>query len=323
MKISVLNSKSISCELWKSYVEGFNSVFEKDFSIDFLQNKYANTCDNISWHSLYIDEEKNIVAGSCSAQPACFIFNNKEIKVAILVDVFIRQDYREDPFALSKIYKALRKILISEGISIVLAVPNKTAYSYWKNIVRLKDVGDLDFWILPLKIGSILKKNKILNIFSNFFCKSAILTSKLIASISDKVKPTYKYSPIIDADFLSKRLPSNIYKHIEVKGYEYFYKIENEDGVKAAYLFYSTKNKVFAHSALSFAVGEISKIEKPDIVFYIGKIGFMQTSLFKVPKKFEPKRLPLVFDVICDSENFSDVDDINNWDFGLINYDVR
>lgn len=63
--------------------------------------------------------------------------------------------------------------------------------------------------------------------------------------------------------------------------------------------------------------------EKVDIVLYVGPIGFFQTLLLKVPKRFEPKLLPMTCDLISEDERYKDMYDIRNWDFGLKNYDVR
>lgn len=323
MKILILNTKSVNNGIWKSYVEGFNSVFEKDFSLDFFKNKYESTSEGTSWHAFYVDEEKNIVAGACSALPANFSADGEKVKMAVLVDAFILKDYRKNPFVLSQMYASLKEAMIKENVSIVVAVPNVNSYSYWKNIAGFKDAGDLNFWILPLNIGSVLGRHKWLNAFSRIFSKGAILVSKIIACAIDAAQPKYKYEPLIDDEFLSKRLPPSAYKRVAFKEYEFFYKIENEGGIKTAYLFYAAKNKIFKHSALNFAVGEISKSEKPDIIIYVGKIGFARTSLFKVPKKFEPKKLPLIFDAIGGNGKYADASDINNWDFSLVNYDVR
>ena len=52
-------------------------------------------------------------------------------------------------------------------------------------------------------------------------------------------------------------------------------------------------------------------------------MGLFQLLFIKVPKRLEPKKLPLMCDVLIPNDKFSDIYDINNWDFGLLNYDVR
>ena len=50
-----------------------------------------------------------------------------------------------------------------------------------------------------------------------------------------------------------------------------------------------------------------------------------QHILFKVPQKFVPKPLPLTYYVL-DKKNkakYSDMSNLENWDFSLMNFDVR
>ena len=68
---------------------------------------------------------------------------------------------------------------------------------------------------------------------------------------------------------------------------------------------------------------KVIRQQNVDLIIYVGKMGVFQTLFIKVPKKLEPKKLPLMCDVLIPNDKFSDIYDINNWDFGLLNYDVR
>ena len=63
--------------------------------------------------------------------------------------------------------------------------------------------------------------------------------------------------------------------------------------------------------------------ENPDIIIYVGKIPFIECALLKLPRKLEPKRLPLILDWLAESERPEGILDVREWDFGLSNYDVR
>ena len=74
--------------------------------------------------------------------------------------------------------------------------------------------------------------------------------------------------------------------------------------------------------ALNTAIEDIIG-ENPDIVIYVGKIPFIECALLKLPRKLEPKRLPLMLDWLPESGRPEGILDVQEWDFGLSNYDVR
>ena len=62
-----------------------------------------------------------------------------------------------------------------------------------------------------------------------------------------------------------------------------------------------------------------------DIIIYVGSFSFKQTKLIKVPTKYEPKTLRYCGKVLGQVEGIDEFDffNINSWDFGLKNFDVR
>jgi hypothetical protein len=76
---------------------------------------------------------------------------------------------------------------------------------------------------------------------------------------------------------------------------------------------------------LCTAVKHILRIEKVDIILYIGTLRMKQGLLLKTPAKYVPKSLPLTYNLINveNEELFASMSDINLWDFGLMNFDAR
>ena len=81
------------------------------------------------------------------------MYNKNEhiIKIGQAVDVFILKNFRKDPLMLSKMYSNLKDLLIANSIIAVMAVPNSIAFPYWINIVKWKYLGNLKYWIIPIK----------------------------------------------------------------------------------------------------------------------------------------------------------------------------
>ena len=144
MQIVFRTTTQITTDEWESYALAFMQVFEKEYTIDFFQNKYQLTVDKDAYH-VFLKEDDSIV-GACTVIPFIYDIERKTIRCGLAVDVFILPEYRTDPMALYRMYKILKKELIQKEIAIVIAVPNEMAYPYWKNVVKWKDIGFLNYY---------------------------------------------------------------------------------------------------------------------------------------------------------------------------------
>lgn len=307
---------------WLKYAESFNCVFEKNFTAEFFKKKYLVRGESPSFHAL-LKSDTGTVAGACSAMPMTILNKDSKIRAALLVDVFILKEHRTNPLTLMKMYRRLTQKLKECGIEAVLAVPNATAYPYWKNIVKFSDIGDLDYWVLPLKVGNVLKKFQFINPLSKFVSSIMLSLSKLLAAFfKGKNHCPYSFSIETDCEYLKRRFPSGTYARAQRGDCEYCYRICDEDGVSTAYLMYFMENSRRTLRALNTAIEDIIG-ENPDIVIYVGKIPFIESALLKLPRKLEPKRLPLMLDWLPESGRPEGILDVQEWDFGLSNYDVR
>ena len=97
-----------------------------------------------------------------------------------------------------------------------------------------------------------------------------------------------------------------------------------EEGVKTCFLMYIKKSNVSSARLINNAIKVILKNENIDTIIYVGLVNLFQFSLIKVPKFLEPRTLPLIFQNInCNDKEVIVAKNINNWDFSLMNYDVR
>jgi hypothetical protein len=322
MDIVIKTSRDLSLTDWDSYVIGFNEVFNKFETIEIFKHKYLNTIDNQSYHALLYNN--NEIVGGCTVIP--YVYNIGEVteRIGLAVDVFIRKEFRTDPMALYKMYRKLKKELISQKIILVIAVPNDVSYPYWKNIVKWKDVGLLRYYALPVKAGNVLKiAPKFTNFFSSLFCRFLLLIS-YFSNSSENCLPIKidRSNGIIE----KQRYTAN-HKIIKDSKSFFSYRIVNEEGLNACYLidFYNIKYHKKDNKTLCKSLKYILKNENVDIIIFVGKLNFSQLLLFKVPYKFEPKHLFFTADILIPEMvlNKDFIYNISNWDFGLFNYDVR
>lgn len=322
MNIIVKQTNHLTDKEWIDYVHSFNSVFGKKYDKNYFYQKYFKTIDNNSYHSLLYDSET--IVGSCSVIPQPYIAFNKKIKVGLAVDVYILERYRTDPFLLYKMYNKLKQLLITNGVQIVIAVPNDTVYSYWKTIVKWKDIGTLNYYTYPFRAGNVIKKYiKVSNFFSKYLCNITLRLSALFY--------VHEKESAIRIDKSQKIIEEQRYhsSHILIENENTFfsYRIVLEEDIQTCYLidFYNKTTLLKDSTSLIEAITYIKSNHQFDHIVYIGKIPFFQLSLIKVPYKLEPRHLNLTIDFLSHFEEKVSYTLLrkSNWDFGLFNYDVR
>ena len=174
-----------------------------------------------------------------------------------------------------------------------------------------------------LFIPNLLFKFKLnVNVLSNFISLLFIYINKLLSfvlleNIEKSKIQLHKHKSFIDQRYIDNQII------IENDKFRTIFSIVNEKNVKTAYLidFENKKNQHKNYESLIYSFEKI-KNYNVDLVLYIGDINFNQLLLFKVPRKIEPKSLKLVIDVL-ENDLMNDLSNPSNWDFGLINFDVR
>ena len=213
--------------------------------------------------------------------------------------------------------------MIENNICSVIAVPNDIAYPYWKNIVKWKDIGLLSYYALPVKLGNVLNKFRFtFNIISQLGSAVLVFFSNFIISKEKKSLINIDKTK----DIVEKQRYYSDHKIVEFKNIFFVYRIVIEDNIKTCYLidFYNKRLYKKDNKSLRVAVKFILKNESVDLFVFVGKLSFLQMLLIRVPKKLEPKKLYFTIDILDNQvENIEKMLNINNWDFGLFNYDVR
>ena len=315
-------TNQLSKEQLISLVKNFNTVFEKDFTVAQFEQQYNFTVKGFSYHSLM--EQDGEVVGACSAVPYEYMYNADKKIFGLLVGLFVVKEFRKDPFALYKIYSKLKDLMIEDGVSVTMAVPNHNSYPYFKHVLKWKDIGNLPYYALPVRFGNIKKTNKWLNIFSWLFAHSASRVSKIKNIISNNTerKPAIYLLP--NEPIMENHRYSTPHKIIKQNEFSLFYRTDLEEGIRTAYIidFYNSNNIKDARS-LAAAVSFILNNDKPDIILFIGRLTFSQLSLIKVPIDKEPKKLNFCAEVLNKKEIGNVIYDMESWDFGLYNFDVR
>lgn len=323
MEIKVCKTNDWTEKEWDSYVYGYNEVFGTSESVSFFKDKYLSVYKGYCLHSL-LEDESSCVVGGVTVIPCRYSRAGGSFLNGLAVDVFIRPAYREDPLMLRRLYTKLKPLLVDEGVEGVTAVPNATAYPYWKNVVKWKDVGDINYWIVPARAGNVFDVKHfrgVLNALSLCYSYCSLWLSYL-TSICQFKNRQYEFGIYRDDNYVKYKLDGHLYTVLKEDNISIAYRVVDEDGVRTGYVVDASIDG--RRSACVFTkVARILLGENVDIIIYVGKMGIFQTLFIKVPKRFEPKRLPLMFDSFINDDEMMSVYNINEWDFGILNYDVR
>ena len=306
---------------WLRYTSAFNLVFEKNVATNSFQNKYQHTTDSHSYH-VFLKKETKVV-GAVTVIPYEYFFEENLVRTGLAVDVFILPEFRTDPLALYRMYKILKKELIQLDIALVIAVPNDIAYPYWKNVVKWKDIGFLNYHILPVKTGSVIAKIPIvLNSLSFLYSWFMVFLSHFLFSTEKLNKIRINRANKI----IEKQRYTQDHIQLSIDNSFFSYRIMKEEGINTCYLidFYNISKGCKDIVSLNNAIKKIISTEVVDIIIFVGKLTFFQVLLLKLPFKYEPKHLYFTSDILIPEKiNSQLISNINNWDFGLFNYDVR
>lgn len=294
----------------------FNEIFEKERTVKEFDNQYFNNVEGDGIHALM--KADGVVVGHDAGTPCYYIINGKRVPAMCNVDTMIHPKFRglENYYDLMKTaFDKYREL----GYEIVYGFPNDNAFPLITGIKIMKFVGNLDTYCLPFRVGGVKKNLGFLNWASILFCRSWLGISGLFASkdvshfMIEKESNTYNETRY-------KRMDGN-YSIISLPELDFVYKVEDYEGTRAAFLIDVTQK-----SAKNFcrAAKYIWKHEKKncDIVLYVGVLPFGCTGLFKIPRKYEPKKFnftAVLNGKIIDRKEFYD---IQNWDMNLSNYDL-
>ena len=318
MKFIIKKTTELSNIEKKELLDLFNYVFNQERTMSEFEHQYCQNPLGYSIHSIAIDEGKMVA--TVTRMPAYYIVENKKVLGLCAVDVAVLKKYR-DFFTFYDTTIAVTDYSRRNGYAFVFGFPNDQAYAVNKKAKMGKDIGELDTYFMPYRIGGVKRSLKVFNIFSQVF--SAIYIN-IFARGGDNALLEYKIrkedKSYNETRYL--RLDAN-YNEVNYDGAHFYYKVKNHEGVRTAFLI-----DVVGKSESNFrkAVRYIYKKEKQnvDLLLYVGSLPKdFSIGLFKIPRKYEPKHFHFT-GLVLDKKQVSPeiFYDIKNWDVNLSNYDI-
>lgn len=319
MNIVVKKTHELTADEKCQIVELFNKVFLKSESAEIFFRKYFWTTTNGSYHSMMKDNDA--VVGCYSVIPYDYKFFDKNVHFGLSVDTMINENFRGNPFDFKKMASAVYEKLVADGISFVFGFPNENVYLVRKKILKWQDIGTLDFYILPIKLGKIKPGFQFLNWVSIVFSALIIMYTRVASTKPSKYfNADVKMLAVKSDYFISQR-------------YGIGYEVIRDDVGYVAYRTFFEKNSLYAYildvyplnqERLEHAVNLVYENE-PDIsaIIYIGNLDFVPKNMIKVPKRFAPKLIRLSGLILNRSVVDDRIFDMANWQVSIANFDVR
>lgn len=314
MQFVTKKTTELSLEEKQGLVDLFNDVFDRSRTIEEFDRQYLNNPEGFSYHTFAVED--NEIVASNSMVPSVYLYNGKQLHFVNSVDTMISEHYR----GLENFYDMIKTSFgdaEKQGYDAVYGFPNDNSYELFTKLKFMRDVGKLDTYCMPYRIGGIRKGLKALNPLTMLFCRLWIGCSALFASS----KVTSFYIEKDAKSFNETRYRRGDGNYTVIEGL-FAYKVMEYDGVRTAFII-----DVFEKSARSFIKAVKYLLNKEcrnfDLILYIGHLRFSSHGLIKFPRKYEPKHFNFTAAVI----NKTTVDkktllDIDNWDINLSNYDV-
>lgn len=324
MEVKVLKTYDITEDLWEKVAAGFRESFSTDTTAERLKNAFCvHNKLGYGYHAIAITDEGE-VAGYNVFSPT---FYQDDIRIVVSGSTYVRPKFRSNnEFLFMDMMKALRRAVIMDGYQVEVGVPNHNSRAFAAKILKLKYIGDLDYYMLPCKLSKCINKPflRLFDVFVFGLLRFHLWLQSLYVTISNGKEKEVKYRMLTNKEDLEARFKGG-YSHIANGDVEAYYRMADEDGRKAAYLMDFRESGVRSSRSMNYAVRAIIEKEHPDAVLFVGLLRLRQHSLFRVPKRMIPKPLPLTYFILdkANKERFEDMDDIRNWNFSLMNFDVR
>ncbi len=294
----------------------FLRVFNKNMVRDAFERKFFYTPRGYSYHGLMLHKET--IVGALSAVPSRYRFFGEERIFSLSVDTMIAPEYRGGGHVL-QMANLLHQGLAQDGVPFIFGFPNERFYPVQRRLLRYEDIGELDYYVLPLNIGAVVRRLRLFNGLSRHLCKWALRFSRAprvsqircnIAKIVDTQFEQHRY----DASY--NRIPLGEAAECICKTYE------EDGGIRTLYIIdVHPLTPAFLAKAVKRAF-ETAR-DAADIIMYVGKLPIKPVGLWKVPDTKKPRKIRMTGKILIPGSVDDSVFDMQNWCVNLSDFDVR
>ncbi|MGI9517821.1 MAG: hypothetical protein ACR2NP_12290 [Pirellulaceae bacterium] len=311
MNYSAVCTPELGSDL-EQLVDLFNQIFPVKHTPESLLAKYSAPPDSMSWHGLMKDDSR--LVGAMTVIPVEYRYFGEPCTFGCFVDLMIDPDARGDMLSFKKIYDAVME-LIGDRMDLAYAVPNDNAYLYFRKFLKWDEICDLYYYVMPVKVGALKSKLKILDLAS----RPGSLLYSMLPSLSSSSPVEKGISKINSDDFRTFRFADE-YDVGEAAGALFWYRLWEEDN--GAQVCYIVDIDPLSPRTLDAAAAFLRRKVSCDAIMYVDSARLGPHKMIRVPRKSEPRNLHLIVKPVTDRVD-DRVLDAANWQFNLADFDVR
>ena len=296
----------------------FRRVFAKQRGREYFDRKYLNAPLGGAYHALCFDGGS--IVAVFTAVPYRYRYFGKETVFALSVDTMVDGRQRGSPFRVKKMAQLVHDALVRDGIPFIFGFPNANYWEYERQVVRSRDIGELDYYVVPRNIGALVAGGRRLDGFSRL--ASQVLVHWPACRDSAEWEPPI--DKIADAAFESHRYGGDYHVlHLD-GGEKCIYRTYREDNGAPSDL---PCGRVPAKPTVFLPRGDARLYREAapatDAFLYVGHLPFRPTRMLRVPPSRRPQRIRMTGKILIPDLIDDRVFALENWKVNLSNYDVR
>jgi hypothetical protein len=282
-----------------------------------FERRFIHASKGYSYHGLMLCDDE--IVGSFSAIPYRYLCFGKQRTFALSVDTMISPQHRGGKTNLITMANLVYEALVRDGIDFIYGFPNELYYAHERRILGTRDIGELNYYVLPINAGVVTGRFKILDYPGWLFAR---IMAGLPVSRNTTVHK-YDIEKINDENFIKHRYDDS-YSFLSLNnGARCVYKIYIEK--KAVKTLYLLDVWPMTPAAMDEAVLKLFRQHRGfvDMIIYVGRLHFRPRRLIKVPQQLEPQKIRMTGKMLVEGKIPDSIFEINNWSVNVSNFDVR
>jgi hypothetical protein len=294
----------------------FARVFPKVLSREEFERKYTCTPLGYSYHGLMLAHGD--LVGAYNLIPYAYNCFGARRLFGLSVDTMVAPEHRGGPFNLPRMAGLACDGAKHDGVSLAFGFPNDGAYPFTRRVLKWDDIGELDFYALPIRVGAVKPSLKWANLISRLGAGGFLRLPRL----GRVPEPDFGVEKVHDKRFEEHRYGREHHALGLGDGGKCVYRTCVEtDGVRTTYII--DVNPLTA-AGIARAVRAVYAVAPgTDLLLYVGRLPFRPPGLLKVPASRQPRRIRMCGRILDRRLVDDRVLDIERWNVNISNFDVR
>jgi len=307
----------LSAQEQEQFLLLFARTFPRVMGSEEFCRKYLCTPHRHSYHGLM--HVNGVLVGAYNLIPYVYNCFGARRLFGLSADTMIAEEHRGGPFNLMKMASLACDGARREGVSLVFGFPNENAYSFTCRVLKWSDMGELDFYALPLRIGAIKPALRWANPVSRLVAAALVR----LPSVKRAIARRFDIEKVNDESFQRHRY-DRAHERLDLgAGAECRYRTCLEaGGVRTTYLIDVTPLAA-GHFARAVRAVHARVARTSDLLLYVGRPAFRPPGLFRVPPGRRPRRIRMCGRILDWGALEEDALNVESWNVNLSNFDVR